>query len=202
MSPGNFTNTARRGHSNSVLPVAFLPIPKSKHPDSSRWLLIECDLNCSKQIRGKASGVSAICAPHVPHVFSVNLRASQGINDRTWSCSLPWWPFSTCYLLARSLHRRLSRTSMACGNCSMVVSKVRIMQILQAFFVQSRLTIGQMRCAARKFGWQGCSPSVSWTKWLYHQLFWSRYRVGWTWDPEQHCSNFFTSSLWQHFGNI
>lgn len=30
MSPGVFTNTARRGHGNSVLPVAFLPIPKSK----------------------------------------------------------------------------------------------------------------------------------------------------------------------------
>lgn len=29
MSPGVLTNTARRGHGNSVLPVAFLPIPKS-----------------------------------------------------------------------------------------------------------------------------------------------------------------------------
>jgi Plavaka transposase len=31
MSPGNLTNIARRAHGNSVLPVAFLPIPKSKH---------------------------------------------------------------------------------------------------------------------------------------------------------------------------
>ncbi|EIW77185.1 hypothetical protein CONPUDRAFT_157446 [Coniophora puteana RWD-64-598 SS2] len=30
VSPGNLTNTARRGHSNSVLPVAFLPIPRTK----------------------------------------------------------------------------------------------------------------------------------------------------------------------------
>lgn len=30
MSPGNLTNTARRGHGNAVLPVAFLPIPKSE----------------------------------------------------------------------------------------------------------------------------------------------------------------------------
>ena len=29
MSPGNLTNTAQRAHGNSVLPVAFLPIPKS-----------------------------------------------------------------------------------------------------------------------------------------------------------------------------
>lgn len=31
LSAGNLTNTARRAHGNSVLPVAFLPIPKSKH---------------------------------------------------------------------------------------------------------------------------------------------------------------------------
>ena len=30
-SPGNLTNTARRGHGNSVLPVAFLPIPKGEY---------------------------------------------------------------------------------------------------------------------------------------------------------------------------
>jgi Plavaka transposase len=29
MSPGNFTNIARRAQGNAVLPVAFLPIPKS-----------------------------------------------------------------------------------------------------------------------------------------------------------------------------
>jgi hypothetical protein len=29
MSPGNLTNVARRTHGNSLLPVAFLPIPKS-----------------------------------------------------------------------------------------------------------------------------------------------------------------------------
>ena len=30
ISPGNLTNTARRAHGNLVLPVVFLPIPKSK----------------------------------------------------------------------------------------------------------------------------------------------------------------------------
>ena len=29
-SPGNITNVAHRGHNNGVLPVAFLPIPKSQ----------------------------------------------------------------------------------------------------------------------------------------------------------------------------
>ena len=28
-SPGNISNTARHAHGNGVLPVAFLPIPKS-----------------------------------------------------------------------------------------------------------------------------------------------------------------------------
>jgi Plavaka transposase len=30
MSPGNLTNIAQRAHGNALLPVAFLPIPKSK----------------------------------------------------------------------------------------------------------------------------------------------------------------------------
>jgi hypothetical protein len=30
VSVGNISNTARRGHGNAVMPVAFLPIPKSK----------------------------------------------------------------------------------------------------------------------------------------------------------------------------
>jgi Plavaka transposase len=29
-SPGNISNTACRGHGNAVLPLAFLPISKSK----------------------------------------------------------------------------------------------------------------------------------------------------------------------------
>ena len=29
VSPGNISNTAHRGHGNGVMPVAFLPIPKS-----------------------------------------------------------------------------------------------------------------------------------------------------------------------------
>jgi hypothetical protein len=28
-SPGNVSNTARCGHGNAVMPIAFLPIPKS-----------------------------------------------------------------------------------------------------------------------------------------------------------------------------
>jgi hypothetical protein len=31
MSPGNLTNIARRSHGSALLPVTFLPIPKSMH---------------------------------------------------------------------------------------------------------------------------------------------------------------------------
>ena len=34
VSPGIISNTARRGHGNGVLPVAFLPIPKSMYISS------------------------------------------------------------------------------------------------------------------------------------------------------------------------
>jgi hypothetical protein len=36
MSPGNFTNIARRSHGNALLPVAFLPIPESRN--DFHWL--------------------------------------------------------------------------------------------------------------------------------------------------------------------
>jgi Plavaka transposase len=35
ISPGIISNTARRGHGNGVLPVAFLPIPKSMYISES-----------------------------------------------------------------------------------------------------------------------------------------------------------------------
>ncbi|TFK63944.1 hypothetical protein BDN72DRAFT_291432 [Pluteus cervinus] len=36
ISPGNLTNTARRAHTNAVLPVAFLPIPKTNRKQRKR----------------------------------------------------------------------------------------------------------------------------------------------------------------------
>ena len=41
-SLGNLTNVARRAHGNAVLPVAFLPIPKSVYPSAAtapHWVL-------------------------------------------------------------------------------------------------------------------------------------------------------------------
>ena len=44
ISPGILTNTARRGHGNVVLPVAFLPIPKSMSYFLFHFLYIVSDL--------------------------------------------------------------------------------------------------------------------------------------------------------------
>jgi hypothetical protein len=41
MSPGNITNVARRAHGNSVLPIAFLPIPKSEFSHSAYMVSYE-----------------------------------------------------------------------------------------------------------------------------------------------------------------
>ena len=40
ISPGNISNTARRGHGNGVLPVAFLPIPKSTFHFIYAWSVL------------------------------------------------------------------------------------------------------------------------------------------------------------------
>jgi hypothetical protein len=45
ISPGNLTNTARRGRSNAVLPVAFLPISKSKCLNHDRCSLLKHSLH-------------------------------------------------------------------------------------------------------------------------------------------------------------
>jgi hypothetical protein len=39
MSPGNLTNIARRAHGNALLPVAFLPIPKSKSEICTEYII-------------------------------------------------------------------------------------------------------------------------------------------------------------------
>jgi len=41
MSPGNLTNIARRAHGNALIPVAFLPIPKSRFSYSLRATLTD-----------------------------------------------------------------------------------------------------------------------------------------------------------------
>lgn len=41
-SPGIISNTARRGHGNGVLPIAFLPIPKGQSLPSLISYLFMC----------------------------------------------------------------------------------------------------------------------------------------------------------------
>ena len=48
MSPGNLSNVARRSHGNALLPVAFLPIPKSECFSTMIPYLFRISLHCSK----------------------------------------------------------------------------------------------------------------------------------------------------------
>ena len=53
-SPGVITNTARRAHGNAVLPVAFLPIPKSSSYFFTFTYVINLISHCSEQAPTKA----------------------------------------------------------------------------------------------------------------------------------------------------
>lgn len=74
MSPGNLTNVARRAHGNAVLPVAFLPIPKSVyHLCFILFYSNFTDLSfSSEQTTTKASRVPTLCSAGVPHVPCTN----------------------------------------------------------------------------------------------------------------------------------
>ena len=64
VSVGNLTNTAWQAHGNGLLPVAFLPIPKSES-----YLLLFTQVSCcltSLKVPTKAHGISALLPPAVP----------------------------------------------------------------------------------------------------------------------------------------
>lgn len=61
MSPGNITNPARRAHGNGVLPVAFLPIPKSKYFSFIVLTSADTASESSQQRAAKNTRVSAVC---------------------------------------------------------------------------------------------------------------------------------------------
>jgi hypothetical protein len=56
ISPGIFTNTARHGHGNAVLPVAFLPIPKSMSYLLFHFLSLVSELYFVQRVNTKESG--------------------------------------------------------------------------------------------------------------------------------------------------
>src|ERR1700761_7908132 len=66
VSVGNLTNTAWRAHGNGVLPVACLPIPKSKS-----YLILFALVSCratSLKVPAKAPRIPALLPAAVPQV--------------------------------------------------------------------------------------------------------------------------------------
>ena len=70
-SAGNITNTARRGHGNAVLPVAFLPIPKSMLFVAFMFLVLSYIY--SKQTAAEEARIPEILSPAVPCMFRSSL---------------------------------------------------------------------------------------------------------------------------------
>jgi hypothetical protein len=67
-------------HGNSVLPVAFLPIPQ-------KWVFASASvINVWKQI-------SMLCLADLSHVPCPNICTTSTRNDCARGCSLPWWSF-------------------------------------------------------------------------------------------------------------
>jgi Plavaka transposase len=65
MSPGNLTNVARRSHGNALLPVAFLPIPKSEYLASSSQREYDLIYTYSLKKAPENSKVPKVLSPNV-----------------------------------------------------------------------------------------------------------------------------------------
>lgn len=61
MSPGNLTNTARRAHGNGLLPVAFLPIPKSEYPIFTLLMLVLIIYSIARQKHRQTVAYQSFC---------------------------------------------------------------------------------------------------------------------------------------------
>lgn len=86
MSPGNISNVARRAHGNAVLPVAFLPIPKSEHSATLLFLLnpqvlLIVLLYTSKQKTTKEAAISEILPAALSRLLGSNFPAPKSWND-------------------------------------------------------------------------------------------------------------------------
>jgi hypothetical protein len=93
-SIGNISNTARRAHGNGVIPVAFLPIPKSKYPfvlPVHILLMIYLTLwpIVSKQTPAKEAGFSKILPPALPYMSRGHLFPAQVIYEHSEGRQMP-----------------------------------------------------------------------------------------------------------------
>ena len=86
-SLGNITNTARRGHGNGVVLVAFLPIPKSAS-DFNFFNSLSLSFP-SQQTPAKTDRFSDILSPAVPQMSRLDLHTPQGTFDEAINHEVP-----------------------------------------------------------------------------------------------------------------
>ena len=104
-SPGVITNTARCAHGNAVLPVAFLPIPKSSPSFFASIYVINLVSLCSEQAPTKAPRISKFCPADVSHVPSPNFCTTPIRNDCPRGCPLPRRSFQKSNLYSWAIYR-------------------------------------------------------------------------------------------------
>jgi len=127
MSPRNLTNIARRAHGNALLPIMFLPIPKSKSLVYDKSItLIWTESNISHQETPEKLKVSSLLQADVPHLPSPSFPTSQGGDDYARGCQMSWWSFPSSYLWAWTLYCGLSRAGLVGGHRARMVPKVSL----------------------------------------------------------------------------
>jgi hypothetical protein len=126
MSPGNVSNIARRAHGNALLPVAFLPIPKSARSLYKFNLITHLPTwICSDKEAPEKCKVSSILQTDVPCMPGSSLSTTQSWYDDTRGCEVSRWPLSSRRLWTRPVYCRLSRAGVACCYRPGVVPEVR-----------------------------------------------------------------------------
>ena len=126
MSPGNLSNIARRAHSNALLPVVFLPIPKSAHFIINYLIIITNfpDWICSDKEAPEKCKVSSFLQADVPRLPGSSIWTTQSRYDDTRGCEVSRWTSSTRHLWTRSVYCWLSWAGVARCYRPRVVSKV------------------------------------------------------------------------------
>ena len=125
MSPGNLSNLARRVHGNALLPVAFLPIPKSTCLFFDLTLITNLPAwICSNKEASEKCQVPSILPADISCLPGTSLSITQSRYDNPGGCKMSRRPFSSCCLWSRTIYCRLSGAGVACCYRPRLVSEV------------------------------------------------------------------------------
>lgn len=122
LSIGNVTNHVRRAHSNAVVLIGFLSIPKSLF--LFFYILSYLLQSCSGQGTSKQQRISRLSSSDVPCIASWNLEIIKAWDDKAWGVSLCRWSLSSRHLWYWALRCWLSRAGVSLLYRTKLVSTV------------------------------------------------------------------------------